>query len=95
MFPIGVPLVAGPGAIASTILLMGQHQGDYAAQGAVVVVLLSILLVTFLFFFAADRLGRLTGPTFTKALTRVLGMILGALAVQFVLSGIASSGLIP
>jgi len=95
VFPIGVPLVAGPGAIASTILLMGQHQGDYAAQGAVVVVLLSILLVTFLFFFAADRLGRLTGPTFTKALTRVLGMILGALAVQFVLSGIASSGLIP
>lgn len=94
VFPLGVPLIAGPGAIAATILLMGQHQGDYAAQGAVVAVLLGVLLITFLFFFAADRLGRMTGPTFTKALTRVLGMILGALAVQFVLTGIAASGLI-
>ena len=54
-----------------------------------------MLLIALLFFFAGDRLGRLTGPTFTKALTRVLGMILGALAVQFVLTGIAASGLIP
>ncbi len=95
VFPLGVPLIAGPGTIAATILLMGKHQGDYAAQGAVVGVLLGILLITFVFFFAADKLGRLTGPTFTKALTRVLGMILGALAVQFVLSGIMASGLVP
>ena len=94
VFPLGVPLLAGPGAIAATILLMGQHQGDYAAQGAVVGVMLGVLLIALLFFFAGDRLGRLTGPTFTKALTRVLGMILGALAVQFVLTGIAASGLI-
>ena len=95
VFPLGVPLLAGPGAIAAAILLMGQHQGDYAAQGAVVGVMLGVLLIALLFFFAGDRLGRLTGPTFTKALTRVLGMILGALAVQFVLTGIAASGIVP
>jgi multiple antibiotic resistance protein len=94
VFPLGVPLIAGPGGIASIILLMGQHNGNYVNQGIVIGVLLALLLLTGLSFYAADQLGRLTGPTFTKAVTRVLGIILGALAVQFVLTGLASSGLV-
>ena len=56
--------------------------------------MLSVLLLTGILFFLANRVGKFTGPTFTKALTRVLGMILAALAVQFVITGLVNAGLV-
>jgi len=94
VFPLGVPLIAGPGAIAAVILLMSGSSGDIAGQAAVVGVLLGVLALTGICFLLAERFGRLAGPTFTRAITRVLGMILAALAVQFVLTGLANSGLL-
>jgi len=94
-FPLGIPLIAGPGAIAAMILLNSQHQGDYLAQGAVVGVMVLVLAITLVLFLLGTRLERFAGATFTNVVTRLLGVILGALAVQFVLSGLGEIGLIP
>ena len=94
IFPLGVPLICGPGAIASVILLVGEHEGDYTGQAIVIGVMLAVLVLTGALFFLANRFGRLAGQTFTKAMTRVLGMILAALAVQFVITGLANAGFV-
>ena len=94
VFPLGLPLMAGPGAFTSVILLMGTHAGEPIAQVVVIGVLLSVLLITLVLFLLADRLKRYISDSATKAMTRLLGMILAALAVQFVITGIKSAGFV-
>ncbi len=92
VFPLAVPLIAGPGAITSILLLMSHHQGDYAAQALVVAVMVAVLALTLVFFLAAGWFGHHLGPTLIRALTRVLGVILAALAMQFILTGLQNAG---
>ena len=94
VFPLGLPLVAGPGSIAAVILLMSQNQGNIPAQFAVIGVVVGILLLTLFMFLMASRFSKYLSPDLTKALTRVLGMILAALAVQFVLTGLKNAHLL-
>ena len=89
IFPLAVPMIAGPGAIASLILLMSSNDGDLPRQLAVAGVAGVVLILTLLVFLAADPLEKLIGKRVTKVVTRLLGIILGAIAVQFVLSGLA------
>jgi multiple antibiotic resistance protein len=87
-FPLAIPLLAGPGAITATILLAAQADGSVlrlAALIAVVVLVAVSCLVTFLF---ADPISRLLGLTGNIVLSRLLGVLLAALAVQFVVDGI-------
>ena len=92
VFPLGTPLIAGPGAIASVILLMGSDVHGLAGQAVVIGVLASVILITLLLFLIASKLGSFVGPTASRAMSRILGMILSALAVQFVLTGLNSAG---
>lgn len=92
VFPLATPLIAGPGAAATIILLMGRYPADYTAQGIVIGVMMSVLLLTYILFRLAGPFERLIGDTGIKVITRLLGVILGALAVQFVLSGLADAG---
>jgi multiple antibiotic resistance protein len=94
VFPLATPLIAGPGAIASIILLMSRYQGDYSAQALVIAMLLAVLLLTYFTFRLADPFEKLIGDTGIMVVTRLFGVILGALAVQFILSGLAQTGLI-
>lgn len=91
VFPLAVPLISGPGAITSVILLSGQQTG-WSGFGIVVGVMLSVLLMVYLCFLSASFFERLLGKTGIIVLTRVLGMLLAALAVQFVLDGIKGFG---
>ena len=93
VFPLATPLIAGPGAIASIILLMSRYQGDYRAQGLVIAMLLAVLLLTYFTFRLADPFEKLIGDTGIMVVTRLFGVILGALAVQFILSGLVQAGL--
>lgn len=86
-FPLAIPLIAGPGAISATVLLSGSFQG-WAAQATLVLIILSCLAVTYLVFVLAERIDQLLGQTGRSILTRLLGVILAALAVQFVADGI-------
>ncbi len=90
VFPLATPLIAGPGSIATIILLTGQANGDLARIGAVMLVLMVVLLLVFLFFLMAGPLERILGDTGTNVVTRLLGMLLAALSVQFVIDGITA-----
>ncbi|MBN2630597.1 MAG: MarC family protein [Rhodobacteraceae bacterium] len=94
VFPLATPLIAGPGAIATMILLTGQAGGDWMATGLVIGLMLSVVLVSFLFFLAAAPLERVLGRTGNLVVTRLLGMLLAALSVQFVIDGVRQTGLI-
>lgn len=93
VFPLSTPLIAGPGAIAAMILLTGQAEGTLGTA-AVMAVMAAVLIVVLLFFLAAGMLERLLRETGINVLTRLLGMLLAALAVQFVLDGLADFGLL-
>ena len=91
VFPLAIPLISGPGAITSVILLAGQQPG-WTGLGVVIGVMLSVLLMVYICFLTASFFERLLGKTGIVVLTRVLGMLLAALAVQFVLDGIKGFG---
>ena len=90
VFPMAMPMLAGPGAIASVMLLMARAEGldeTVAILGALVVVM-ALSLVALV---AAAPLMRLFGKEFESVVTRLLGVILAALAAQFVIDGLRGS----
>ena len=93
VFPIAIPLVAGPGAIASVILLVGEKPGG---EGLVTILGITalILLIMYVFLRLSSRLERALGKVAINVITRVLGMLLAALSVQFVLDGLAEFGFV-
>ncbi|MFP4570589.1 MarC family protein [Rhodosalinus sp.] len=93
VFPLAIPLIAGPGAIASMILLAGQRPG-LPGLGAVVGVMLCVVILAFLLFLAAPLIERALGRVGVNVVTRLLGMLLAALSVQFVLDGIRETGIL-
>jgi multiple antibiotic resistance protein len=87
VFPLAIPLIAGPGSIASMILLTGQDESTLnliAIHGVMVVVVAFV----FALFLLAAPLERVLGPTGINVVTRLLGMLLAALSVQFVIDGL-------
>ena len=92
VFPLAIPLIAGPGSIATIILLVGQTEGT-AGYFAVMGVLLAVFVLVFVLFLGATAIERLLGKTGITVITRLLGMLLAALSVQFVLDGLSSFGL--
>ena len=90
-FPLAIPMMAGPGAITATILLAGQaayRPQWFAVLLAVVVAAMAACLLAFL---AAERIGKLLGVTGNVVLSRLLGVILAALAVQYVVDGVRAA----
>ncbi|WP_299614459.1 MarC family protein [uncultured Tateyamaria sp.] len=94
VFPLAIPLISGPGSIASVILLTGQKPG---VEGLALVLAITalVLCVCFVLFLASSLLERALGKTGITVVTRLLGMLLAALSVQFVLDGLRNFGLMP
>jgi len=91
VFPLATPLIGGPGAMAAMILLAGQTTTPLELL-AIHLVMLAVLVVVFVLFLASGLLERVLKETGINVLTRLLGMLLAALAVQFVLDGLADFG---
>jgi multiple antibiotic resistance protein len=91
VFPLAVPLIAGPGAIASVILLQSQNASSLLNQDIVAGVMLAVLLLTGLSFLIATPIMRILSVTGINVMTRVLGIILAALAVSNILEGLRAS----
>lgn len=87
VFPMGIPMIAGPGTMASLLLMMSDAKG-WEDEVIIVAALALVLIITFLSFIVAGPLIKLMGKSFTNVLTRVLGVLLTTLAAQFVLDGI-------
>jgi multiple antibiotic resistance protein len=94
VFPLATPLIAGPGAMGAAILLMADAEGDLKLQGIVLGSLLALMLLTLILLLLAGKVQRLLGVTAMHVISRVFGVLLSALAVQFVIDGIRQSGLL-
>ena len=90
VFPMAMPMIAGPGSIASVMLLMSQNEGldrSLVVLGA----LAAVLLLTMIALLAAGPIMRAVGQKTEAVITRLLGVLLGALAAQFVIDGLRAS----
>lgn len=95
VFPLATPLIAGPGAIAAMILLAGEAVDPTFVDRIVpLVVMLAVIAITCLMFLAAGVIERLLGATGIEVVTRLMGMLLAALSVQFILDGLADFGFV-
>ncbi|MBK4217357.1 NAAT family transporter [Paracoccus caeni] len=92
VFPLAMPLVAGPGALATMILLVGQQPG-WAHALIINLVMLAVLVIAMLLFVLATPLAHALGRTGIMVVTRLLGMLLAALSVQFVIDGMKGAGI--
>jgi multiple antibiotic resistance protein len=90
-FPLAIPLMAGPGALTAMMLLAGRTQGDPAQMGLLMGLTALVVLSCWITFLLALPISRLLGVTGNVVLTRLLGVILAALAVQFVLDGVRAA----
>ena len=93
VFPLATPLIAGPGAMGAAILLTAQVRGDWILELAVIAGLLAVLAITLALLLIAGRVQKLLGVTGMNVITRVVGVLLAALAVQFIFDGVAASGM--
>lgn len=91
VFPVALPLLAGPGSIATIMLLIADYEGDMVAQGGIIAALGVVMLITLIVFFMAGRVMDFLGPTVNAVLTRLLGVILAALAAQYILDGLKNT----
>jgi multiple antibiotic resistance protein len=87
-FPLAIPLMAGPGAITATILLAGRSGGDPMRLAMLIGVIATVFVLCFIVFVLATPISRLVGTTGNVVLSRLLGVLLAALAVQFVIDGV-------
>lgn len=90
VFPLAIPLIAGPGAISATVLISGTMDG-WAGKLQLITVIAAVLALVFVSLYLADRLNRFLGVTGRALLTRLLGVLLAALSVQFVVDGVKSA----
>jgi multiple antibiotic resistance protein len=94
VFPLAIPLIAGPGALTSVLLLMTRTADEPLLQAAVLAVLLVVMGLTLALLLFASRVMKYLGVTGINVVSRVLGIILAALAVQLIVDGIAATGLV-
>lgn len=87
-FPLAIPLMAGPGSIAATMLLAARAGGDAVALMSLMAIVALVMALTYLALISAARISRVLGATGQSVLTRMLGVVLAALAVQFVIDGV-------
>ncbi len=87
-FPLAIPLIAGPGAITATLLLGAQAAGQTLRLAVLVGIIVFVIALTAAVFLAAARVANVLGTTGNIVLSRLLGVVLAALAVQFVIDGV-------
>lgn len=94
VFPLATPLIAGPGALGAIILLMANAENDVTLQLLVILSLVAILVLTYICLLLAGRIQQLLGITGMHVVTRIVGVLLAALAVQFIFDGIVQSDIV-
>jgi len=90
-FPLAIPLMAGPGSITATMLLANRASGDWLTLVGLLAIIAVAMAASYLSFLAAERISGLLGTTGNVVATRMLGVVLAALAVQFAIDGAAQA----
>ncbi len=86
--PLGIPLIAGPGAIAGVIVLMNDATGDLQKEVALMSAITGVLILTFVFLSGARQVTHALGPSGNKIMLRVMGLIVMSIAVEFFFNGL-------
>jgi multiple antibiotic resistance protein len=94
VFPLAMPLLAGPGAMSAGILLAATAEGNPWSLSMVIAALAAVMLITLALLLLSHQLNRVIGITAQKVLMRVFGILLSAIAVQAVFNGLEGSGLL-
>jgi multiple antibiotic resistance protein len=87
-FPLAMPLMSGPGSITAVILLASKASGNWPEQIGLIFIILVVILLCYIVFLLSEQVSRLFGTTGTLVLGRMLGVILAAMAAQFVIDGV-------
>lgn len=93
VFPLATPLIAGPGTMGAVVLLTVESGGDLTHWGVVIAALATVLLLTLVLLLLATQVQKVLGVTGLNVISRVAGVLLAALAVQFIFDGLARSSL--
>jgi len=88
VFPIAIPMIAGPGAISATIIMAGNIGHTWEGFGILILLMALTLLISLGIFMLGDRIDKIIGSTGRTILTRLMGVLLAALSVQFVADGV-------
>jgi multiple antibiotic resistance protein len=91
VFPLAIPLISGPGALTTVILFMQEAENSLFDQCVLVGIVLIVIGITFGFLRVAPHIQKLLGVTGSNVVTRVFGIILTALATQFIITGVKSA----
>jgi multiple antibiotic resistance protein len=91
--PLGIPMLAGPGAITSVVILVGQAQTRWQMM-AILAAILITATICYLVLGNSDRVARMLGDTGIRILVRIMGLLLVAIAVQYFVNGLTGLGLI-
>ncbi len=89
-FPLAIPLIAGPGSISAVILLSGQFNSDLRSYGILIGVIIAVLAILIVTFMLATPIDKFLGTSGRMIMTRLMGVLLAALSVQFVVDGITA-----
>jgi len=89
IFPLAIPLLSGPGTITTVLLLTNQAALDTARTAILVAIIAAVYLIAWCVLYAGERIMARLGEGKVRIITRVLGIVLAALAVQYVLNGVA------
>jgi multiple antibiotic resistance protein len=90
IFPLGIPLLSGPGSMISVFILMEKAQNGFE-QSLIFIAIAATMMLSFFVLAQASRLARLLGATGINVMSRMMGLILAAIAVQFVLTGLTEA----
>ncbi|MCB1757649.1 MAG: MarC family protein, partial [Gammaproteobacteria bacterium] len=83
--------IAGPGAIATIMLLMSEHHDDWIAQALIIATMAVVVLIALVLFIISGAAARYLAPSVTTVISRLLGMLLAALSIQFVIDGLKTA----
>ncbi|NVJ91470.1 MAG: MarC family protein [Methylocystaceae bacterium] len=91
VFPIAIPFLAGPGSITSIMLLMQSQDGHLTGQGMILGITLCVMVISLILFLLSHRLEKMLGETVSSIFSRILGVLLAALASQYIIDGIRTA----
>ena len=88
VFPLAIPLIAGPGAMTTITILMRDAEGNMHMQAGILVILAVVLIITYVMLYMGQYINKILGVTGTNVITRVFGIILAAFAIQLIIDGV-------
>ena len=91
IFPLAIPLIAGPGAMATSLLLSKKEYANFADAAVSYLPILTVLFIATLAMWLSSKLATKLGPTIITVVQKIFGLLLGALAIEFVIDGIQNS----